>query len=165
MTPLARESIQGTILVTLVMLFLAAVSTCTPPTKLAYGQMIADLREHKDAFPKTPAKEPCKSPIPDYDDLSKLTAAGYVLPQRIYWRAFDMNEDGKDDLYIEFQIRAVEKETLNIKIAPFPFKYFLDTDHDGYYDTFYKDMFGNGKCEEIIKYQPHAGDPQRIPVQ
>jgi len=125
----------------------------------AHPYMIADLRK-----PETP-KNLCVSPIPSYNQLDKLVAAGYDLRLKVYWRLFDMNDDGVAEYFVEYEITRVTANedktyTADIETRPFPTRFFVDTDGDGFYDKFYHDVFGNGRCEDIKEFQPSTGEPK-----
>src|SRR5574337_422924 len=125
----------------------------------AHSQIIAELRA-----PEAP-KNLCVSQIPDYNELDKVTSAGYDLKAKIYWRMYDMDNNGLPDYFVEYEILKInhsnsKEYVADIETRPFPTRFFVDTDGDGFYDKFYHDVMGNGRCQDIKEFQPATGNPK-----
>lgn len=119
------------------------------------GHAAHSLTELRDK--EIPIEKVC--PVPDPNQPEKVIAAGYDIQLRVYWRVLDTNLDNKPDMFVEYDIYKVEPDR-SIKSRPFPTRYFLDTDGDGYYDKFYHDVKGDGRCEDIVPFQPAEQDPK-----
>lgn len=127
------------------------VTMCTLPAHASHS--LSELR----AEATTPPAKPCAIPDPQQPD--KIVASGYDLVLGVLWRVLDLDGDKRGDYFVEYDIIQVHKGP-DIKVRPFPTRYFLDTDGDGYYDKFYHDVKGDGRCDEIVPFQPAEQDPK-----
>ena len=127
--------------------------------RFAHAHSLTELRKNQTSESQE-TQSVC--PVPNFDQPSKLIGAGYDIVAKIYWRIFDRNGDLRGYYYVEYELSRVttDEHGPKITIRPFPFHYYVDTDHDGFYDQFYRDVKGDGRCQDVIPYEPANRDPK-----
>ena len=100
-------------------------------------------------------------PLPDAKP-QQIIAAGYDVQLRIVWYLYSTKGTQQPDYFAEYEITKVTIDDQGPLITkrPFPTRHFVDTDGDGYFDKFYYDAMGNGKCEDIREFQPSTKEPK-----
>ena len=121
------------------------------------------IQDEADAQPTDPQKTvvpwPANCPVPDWDQTARIISSGFNIRTGRFWRIFDLDFNLSGEYYVEYEIIGGMVEE-GLKVRPFPHLFYLDTTDDGFYDKVYRDVNGDGRCEDIRPFEPASRDPK-----